>query len=164
MAAIDGVTLERLEPLLADANAACGGGRRAGVTVALVNARTRVVVAGSPAALDALRARLSARRALEAEERRAGRRGGAPLRFEWTPLAVDVPFHSPALADALERVPARRRPAGPRVGAGARARATIPARAQFVEPGALGRGRRARSSPPAPTGCSISGRAPRSRG
>ena len=124
MAAIDGITLERLEPLLAEVNAGWaqpgsrGGRRRHDRARQHAN---RVVVAGSPATLDALRARLSAPgRARRREERRAGRRGGAPLRFEWTPLAVDVPFHSPALAGALERLPARRRTGWAALGAGAR--------------------------------------------
>ena len=155
MAAIDGVTLERLQPLL-DAE----------VTVALVNTPTRLVVAGPPATLDALHARLAEVAAREQDERRAGRRGGAPLRFEWTPLGVDVPFHSPALAEPLARFSAwlrrrRRRAAGwaPR----ARRRAAIRARSQFVEPvrwDAVA----ARSASSAPTGCSISARARPSRG
>ena len=74
-----------------------------GVTVALVNTPTRLVVAGPPAALDRLHARLSEVAAREEAERRDGRRGGAPLRFTWSPLGVDVPFHSPALAEPLER-------------------------------------------------------------
>ncbi|MDA0136568.1 DUF1729 domain-containing protein [Solirubrobacter sp. CPCC 204708] len=90
MAAVDGVTLERLEPLLTGE-----------VSVALVNTRTRIVLAGPPTDLEAVRARLAACAADEAAARREGQLGGAPLRFEWTPLAVDVPFHSPALDDAL---------------------------------------------------------------
>lgn len=120
MAAVEGVTLERLEAFLDD-----------DVTVALVNTRTRIVLAGPPAALDRVRARLSACAAEEAEARRAGQRGGAPLRFEWTALPVDVPFHSPALAAALDRFEAE--PAGerwaPLLGAGEDL-----ARAQFVDP------------------------------
>ncbi len=92
LAAIDGVNLERLEPLLPR-----------GVSVALVNAPARVVVAGPPAALALLRGRLAEVAAREEAERKAGRRGGAPLRFRWTPVGVDVPFHSPALAEPLER-------------------------------------------------------------
>ena len=69
--------------------------------------------------LDAVRARLGERGRGGGGARRAGQRGGAPLRFEWTPLPVDVPFHSPALAEALARFEA---PAGGgALGAGARA-------------------------------------------
>src|SRR5262249_1406188 len=93
MAAIEGVPLARLEPLL----------EGLAVTVALVNSRTRLVVAGAPGARDRLRARLSAQARREAAARRDGQRGGAPLRFAWTPLPVDVPFHSPLLAEALAR-------------------------------------------------------------
>lgn len=120
MAAVEGLTLERLRPFVDD-----------DVTVALVNTRTRIVLAGPPAALDRMRARLSARAEVEAEARRAGQRGGAPLTFEWTPLPVDVPFHSPALADALARfepLPAGERWA-PLLGVG-----DDLARAQFVDP------------------------------
>ena len=92
MASIDGVNLAQLEPLLPS-----------GATIALVNAPTRLVVAGPPPTLALLRTRLAEQAAREAAERKAGRRGGAPLRFEWTPVPVDVPFHSPALAEPLDR-------------------------------------------------------------
>ncbi|HWK27788.1 MAG TPA: hypothetical protein VNS09_14590, partial [Solirubrobacter sp.] len=98
MAAIDGVPFARLEPLLAEVNAVAAS---PAATVALVNAPARLVVAGPPATLDLLRARLTEQAAREERARRAGRRGGAPLRFEWHELAVDVPFHSPALAGPL---------------------------------------------------------------
>ena len=102
------------------------------------------------------------RLAREAAERRDGRRGGAPLRFEWTPLAVDVPFHSPALAEPLARFGERRglrRRWAPVLGLTGTRR---PARSSSSRcAGTPSRGRSARS---APTGCSTSGRAPRSRG
>ena len=96
-----------------------GGGRRHDARAAgAVAGRGRVGRAGQhadtrrrrgpPADLDAVRARLTAAAEAEAAARRAGQRGGAPLRFEWTPLPVDVPFHSPALAEALARFEARR--------------------------------------------------------
>ena len=120
MAAVEGITLERLEPFLT-----------AAVSVALVNTRTRIVLAGPPADLDAVRARLTTQAEAEAAARRAGQRGGAPLRFEWTPLPVDVPFHSPALAEALARFEA---PAAGERWAPVLGGAVDLARAQFVDP------------------------------
>ena len=121
MVAIDGIPLARLEPFLA-----------APVSIALVNTPTRVVVAGPPAMLDLLHTRLTEQARREAAERRDGRRGGAPLTFEWSPLAVDVPFHSPALAEALARFGDDEASEGwaPVLGLNGHS----PARAQFVEP------------------------------
>ena len=39
------------------------------------------------------------RRGCEASERQRGQRGGAPLRFGWSALDVDVAFHTPALRE-----------------------------------------------------------------
>ena len=90
MAAIEGVTLARLEPLLAEVNAALAAtlaARRralaARLTVALVNTPTRLVVAGAPAALDALHARLA--EVADARGRRAPRRAARRR-----PLALHV--------------------------------------------------------------------------
>ena len=143
MAAIEGVTLGRLEPLLAEVNAALATASSPlaaspsppALTIALVNTPTRVVVAGAPAALDRLHARLSDVAEREAGERRDGRRGGAPLRFTWSPLGVDVPFHSPALAAPLARFAAW---AGDDLGTPSWAPLLgvvgEPIRSQFVEP------------------------------
>ena len=93
-----------------------------------------------------------------------GSRGGAPLRFEWSPLPVDVPFHSPALAEPLSGASRLgERGAAPALGAGAGRGGGSRRAAQFVEPvrwDAVA----ARSREPARTGCWTSARAPRSRG
>ncbi|MFA4929690.1 MAG: fatty acid synthase subunit beta domain-containing protein, partial [Patulibacter sp.] len=46
---------------------------------------------------------LDAQAADERAARQRGTRGGAPLRFDWSPLPVDVPFHTPGLAAAQAR-------------------------------------------------------------
>ena len=91
MAAIDGVTLARLSRCSADVDGRARQHAHAGRRLRRARDARRV----------SARAWTQARR--EAAERRDGRRGGAPLRFEWSPLGVDVPFHSPALAAPLAR-------------------------------------------------------------
>ena len=125
MAAIDGVSVARLEPLLAELDAC----------VALVNTPTRLVVSGAPAALDVLRVPAGlARGSEEALERRDGRRGGAPLSFSWSFLNVDVPFHSPALAGPLAAFSARVGEVVARCGRRCSGVVGGVARSQFVEP------------------------------
>ena len=123
--------------------------------------RRRIVVGGPPADTRRAAGPLTSR-PRRGGRRGAGARGGAPLRFEWTPLPVDVAFHTPALAEALARFAGARRPG--RAGAGARVRA-VRSRARPVrEPGALGPVARRARARRAPTGCSTSARAPTSRG
>ena len=97
LAAISGVRLARLQPLLDGVNAQVGDGAQA--AVALVNGMQRLVVGGPPPTLALLRARLAGQARAELAERKRGRRGGAPLRFGWTPLGVDVAFHTPGLRE-----------------------------------------------------------------
>ena len=89
MVAIAGIRADRLTPLLEDDD----------IAIALVNAPDRLVVSGDPAALARLRERLDQTAAAEEADRRAGRRGGAPLRCTWNALRVDVPFHLPGRDD-----------------------------------------------------------------
>jgi fatty acid synthase len=102
LAAVSGVRLARLAPLLDEVNADVGPGAR--VAVALVNTPQRIVVGGPPATLALLKMRLAAQAGAESRERREGRRGGAPLRFDWSGLDVDVPFHTAALAQPREQL------------------------------------------------------------
>ena len=97
LVAISGLRLARLEPVLRSVNAEVGDADA--ISVALVNTARRIVVGGPPPTLALLRARLAEQARSEQAERRSGRRGGAPLRFGWTPLDVDVAFHTPALRE-----------------------------------------------------------------
>ncbi len=99
MAAVSGVRLARLAPVVDEVAARLPGGA---LVIALHNAPTRFVVSGRPEALGELRARLSQLAREEEADRRRGRRGGTPLRFAWSPLAVSSPFHGP-LHDAARR-------------------------------------------------------------
>ena len=97
LVAISGVRRDRLEPVLDGVNHEVGAA--AAVAVALVNTARRIVVGGPPQTLALLRARLAEQARAEQGERRRGQLGGAPLRFGWTPLDVDVAFHTPALRE-----------------------------------------------------------------
>ena len=124
MAAIDGIALARLEPLLADLP----------VTVALVNTRARVVVSGRARATSTLlRARLdAARRARPRAARRAARRRAAALRV----VAAGRSTCRSTRRRSLRRWRVRgvgRREAEPRW-APVLGVVGDPARAQFVEP------------------------------
>jgi fatty acid synthase len=101
LVAVGGVRRPRLDPLLDAVNARLPASER--VAVALANGPTAHVVGGPQASLALLREALEARAAEEQAARRAGARGGAPLRFTWSPLPVDVAFHTPRLAAARER-------------------------------------------------------------
>ncbi|WP_354699367.1 hypothetical protein DSM112329_05081 [Paraconexibacter sp. AEG42_29] len=97
MAAVGGVRHDRLAAVVARLNHERLRPQDA-VRCALVNTRTRTVVSGPPAALTVLRDELERLARDEEAAQRAGRRGGSPLRFTWSPLPVDVPYH--ALSDA----------------------------------------------------------------
>ncbi|HEY3141569.1 MAG TPA: fatty acid synthase subunit beta domain-containing protein, partial [Acidimicrobiales bacterium] len=99
MAAVTGVRLARLTPLVDEVNASVAPDQA--VVVGLVNAPDRVVVSGPPATLERLHTHLRQVASDETALRRSGRRGGAPLQFGWTPLPVDVPFHWPGLGPAV---------------------------------------------------------------
>jgi fatty acid synthase len=100
LAAVSGVPLARLEPLLDAVNAEVGDG--AAAAIALVNTPRQIVVGGPPQTLAVLRARLAEQARAESEQRRRGQRGGAPLRLRWSALGVDVAFHTPALREPSE--------------------------------------------------------------
>ena len=102
LAAVSGVRRARLEPLLHEINGLVA--RDAGAAIALVNAPQRIVVGGPPATLGLLHARLATQARDEQRARRDGSRGGAPLRFTWTDLDVDVAFHTAALTSARDEL------------------------------------------------------------
>jgi hypothetical protein len=60
---------------------------------------------GPAAALARVRRALEAWSEAEKEARKAGRLGGQPLSFTWEALPFSGPLHSPALAEAAERMP-----------------------------------------------------------
>ncbi len=97
LVAVSGLRRARLQAQIEAVNAELAGDARA--SVALVNTPRRIVVGGPPATLALLRARLATQAREEAEQRRRGQRGGAPLQFGWTPLTVDVAFHTPGLRE-----------------------------------------------------------------
>ncbi|MDP2712617.1 MAG: DUF1729 domain-containing protein, partial [Solirubrobacteraceae bacterium] len=105
LATVSGLRAEQLAPLLEDVNAQVGAG--AAASVALVNAPRRIVVGGPPQTLALLRARLAEQARDEARQRQRGQRGGAPLRFHWSALDVDVAFHTPALQEPCALLRAR---------------------------------------------------------
>ena len=144
MAAISGVPVARVEAVLAEVDAELAAATPAvsspadvassSATIALVNTPTRVVVAAPPATLDRLCGRLSEIARRETAERRDGRRGGAPLEFEWSAVGVDVPFHSPALAEPLAAFEAWTDAEGASTWAPVLGVVGGVARSQFVEP------------------------------
>ncbi len=100
MAVVSGVRHARLQQVVDELNDELDPA--GAVTIALVNTPRRCVVSGPPATLGLLRARLAGLARAEAGARRDGRHGGAPLRPTWSPLRVDVAFHTPALAAARD--------------------------------------------------------------
>lgn len=72
--------------------------------MAIRNGRRRVVLSGPPAQLARVQQRAEQVAADEARERDAKKRGGAVFSPVFEPLAVEVGFHHPALADAVDTV------------------------------------------------------------
>lgn len=68
------------------------------------NGRRRVVLSGAPAQLELVEQRCASIAADQARERDEKKRGGAVFAPVFEPLAVEVGFHHPALADAVELV------------------------------------------------------------
>ncbi len=97
LASVSGVREARLAELLAEVNAGLGAGDAA--SIALVNTPLRIVVGGPPPTLALVRARLAEQARAEEALRARGQRGGAPLRFGWSPLDVDVAYHTAALRE-----------------------------------------------------------------
>ncbi|MGE3621620.1 MAG: fatty acid synthase subunit beta domain-containing protein, partial [Acidimicrobiia bacterium] len=91
MAAVRGVREDRLAALVAEVNDSSP--ERLAVSIALRNAGDRFVLSGPPEGLLLVRAALDRTAAAEEDQRRRGRRGGSPLRFGWSALDVEVPFH-----------------------------------------------------------------------
>ncbi len=156
MAAIDGVTLARLRAAAGRAtrHASRSSTRRRGSSSP---ARRRRSTRSTPASPRSPRARRPSAARVAAAARRCA--------STWTPLGVDVPFHSPALAEPLARFGAwLGERAAPVLGARARRRRRSRSRSQFVEPVRWDAVARVDHASSTPTGCSISARARPSRG
>ena len=97
LASVSGVREQRLVQILDRVNAEVGSDEAA--TIALVNEPLRIVVGGPPRTLALVRARLAEVARAEEAQRARGQRGGAPLRFGWSPLEVDVAYHTAALRE-----------------------------------------------------------------
>ncbi|MFZ4735428.1 MAG: fatty acid synthase subunit beta domain-containing protein [Bradymonadia bacterium] len=100
MASVAGLDRARLEAVLAELNDGLEGVERP--VVALENARTRFVVSGPPARLDAVRVGLEALAAREAAAKKAGRFAGQVAEVQWAYLDVAAAYHSPAMATGHE--------------------------------------------------------------
>ncbi|MFC4603300.1 fatty acid synthase subunit beta domain-containing protein [Rhodococcus kronopolitis] len=72
--------------------------------MAIRNGRRRVVLSGPPAQLARVQQRAEQIAADEAAERDAKKRGGAVFSPVFEPLAVEIGFHHPGLADAVDTV------------------------------------------------------------
>jgi enoyl reductase-like protein/acyl dehydratase len=109
MAALHGLQSAELEAALVKLGAP--------LTLALDNAPLRKVVAGEPADLERLRRAIAEESANAKKARAAGRYAGRVPNVEWQYLDVSVPFHTPYLSSALERVQADAAALGFSVGA-----------------------------------------------
>ncbi len=101
IASVAGPTLTRLRTVVDRVNADLPTDHH--VHISLYNGRTRHVVTGVPASVARLRAALEATATKEAADRKAGRTGGAVLRFVFEELALGAAYHGPAMTLGLER-------------------------------------------------------------
>ncbi|OZC45861.1 3-oxoacyl-ACP synthase [Rhodococcus sp. 06-621-2] len=102
MVSVSNVEPERLQAIV-DELAVDGAPERSAV-LAIRNGRRRVVLAGPPAQLARVQERAEQIAAQEERERDAKKRGGAVFSPVFELLSVEVGFHHPALADAVDLV------------------------------------------------------------
>ena len=122
--------------------------------VSIRNGRRRFVISGPPAALERVKERCEQITAEQTRERDAKKRGGAVFSPTFEPLAVEIGFHHPAFAEAIELVADWAALCGLDVDtARALAAGVLVEPVDWVEE-VTGRGRR-----PAPSGSSTSARA-----
>ncbi|KAA0022850.1 type I polyketide synthase [Antrihabitans cavernicola] len=102
MVAVSNVDSDQLATIVAEVAAA--GDPATAAVLSIRNGRRRVVLSGAPAQLELVEQHCDRIAAEQARERDAKKRGGAVFAPVFEPLAVEVGFHHPALADAVELV------------------------------------------------------------
>jgi len=102
MLAISDVDPDRIQAIVDEV--ATGVDAERAAVMAIRNGRRRVVVSGTPAQLARVQQRAEQIAEDEARERDAKKRGGAVFSPVFEPLAVEIGFHHPALADAVDTV------------------------------------------------------------
>lgn len=104
MAALNGLSRERLEEALAAFHAA--NPHLAPIDVALDNGFVRKVVSGPTASLVAFARALAERKATEKDAFARGRLDRLPMDFQWEFVAASAPFHSQSMEPARRALPA----------------------------------------------------------
>ena len=104
MLSVSGVDPVRVREIVDEV--ACATAADTAPFLGIVNGRRRVVVSGAPDQLDLFRARCEQIAAAEAKDREAKRRGGAVFTPTFDELPIEVGFHHPVLAEAVELVEA----------------------------------------------------------
>ncbi|MBB4135869.1 fatty acid synthase subunit beta domain-containing protein [Gordonia humi] len=104
MVAVTGVAPREVDAMLAEYAATLPAGTAGLPTVAIINNRRSVVLAGAPRHLTGFAALCDARAEREAADRKAKRTGGKPFAPVFEELPVTVPFHHPDLAPAVDLV------------------------------------------------------------
>ena len=123
--------------------------------VSIRNGRRRFVISGPPAALERVKERCEQITAEQTRERDAKKRGGAVFSPTFEPLAVEIGFHHPAFAEAIDLVADWAALCGLDADTARALAAGVPRRSRRLGRGrSTGRGRR-----PAPSGSSTSARA-----
>ncbi|MFC9790254.1 fatty acid synthase subunit beta domain-containing protein [Rhodococcus sp. NPDC127528] len=102
MLAVSDVDPARMQAIVDEVAAGLAADRAA--VMAIRNGRRRVVLSGPPAQLARVQQRAEQIAADEAREREDKKRGGAVFAPVFEPVAAEVGFHHPALADAVDTV------------------------------------------------------------
>ncbi len=102
MLAVSDVDPARVQAIIDDLFAGVDADRT--VAMAIRNGRRRVVLSGAPADLARVQQRAEQIAAEEEAEREAKKRGGAVFAPVFEPVAVEIGFHHPAFADAVDTV------------------------------------------------------------
>ncbi|WP_132993765.1 type I polyketide synthase [Gordonia zhaorongruii] len=104
MVAISGISPHDVDAMLDEYAAGLPEGAAGVPTVAIINSRRSIVIAGAPRHLAAFAALCDRRAAAQAQDRKDKRTGGTPFSPVFEELAVTAPFHHPDLTHAVELV------------------------------------------------------------